>query len=146
MRSHTGCICLTFLHCAFSSVPSNRLSERMHSCIGCICLTFLQCAFSNVSSNCLAERMHSHTGSNCMAFPRCVFSHASSNYLCEKIQSHTSSICLTFLHCLSLSLEPFHSSCFYLNRAAQVFHPWPAYQKLVSSLKQFWFQTENKSR
>ena len=27
MHSHIGCICLTFLHCAFSNVYSNRLNE-----------------------------------------------------------------------------------------------------------------------
>ena len=52
MQSHTGCICLTFLHCAFFNVSPNRLPEWMQSHSGCICLTFLHCAFSNVSLNC----------------------------------------------------------------------------------------------
>ena len=47
--SHISCICLVFLHCAFSNVSSNCLPQKRHSRIGCICLTFLQCAFSNVS-------------------------------------------------------------------------------------------------
>ena len=40
------------LHCGFSSVSSNFLSQRMHSHIGCICLIFLHCVFSNDSSYC----------------------------------------------------------------------------------------------
>ena len=39
MQSHIGCICLTFLHCAFSNVSSKRLQKRMHIHIGCINLT-----------------------------------------------------------------------------------------------------------
>ena len=35
-HSHIGSICFTFLHCAFSNVSSNCLSEKMHSCIGLI--------------------------------------------------------------------------------------------------------------
>ena len=46
IHSHTGCICLTCLHCAFSNVSSNFLHEGMHSHIGCICLTFLHCALA----------------------------------------------------------------------------------------------------
>ena len=38
-------------------VPENR-----HSHIGCICVTFLHCAFSNVSSNCLQQKRHIHIG------------------------------------------------------------------------------------
>ncbi len=44
-QSHIGCICLAFLHCAFSNVSSMPLYQSMHSCIGCICLTFCHCAF-----------------------------------------------------------------------------------------------------
>ena len=40
---------LTFLHCAFLNVSSNRLPKKRQSYIGCICLAFLHCAFSNVS-------------------------------------------------------------------------------------------------
>ena len=40
------CICLTFLHCAFSNVSLNPLPQRMHSRIGCICFAFLHCVFS----------------------------------------------------------------------------------------------------
>ena len=46
MHSHTGCICLAFLHCVFSNVSANRLPEQMHSRIGCIYLAFLHCGFS----------------------------------------------------------------------------------------------------
>ena len=59
-QSHTGCICLTFLRCAFSNVSSKRLHKKMQSYIGCICLTFLHCVFSNVSSNGLHLRIHNH--------------------------------------------------------------------------------------
>ena len=38
MHSRIGCICLTFPHCVFSYVCSNRLHMRMHNHIGCICL------------------------------------------------------------------------------------------------------------
>ena len=59
MHSHTGCICLAFLHRAFSNVSSNGLPEKRQSHIGCICLAFLHCVFSNGSSNGLYEKMHS---------------------------------------------------------------------------------------
>ena len=57
MQIHTGCICLTFLHCAFSNVFSNWLPERMQNHTDCICLTFLHHVFSNESSDCLPDRM-----------------------------------------------------------------------------------------
>ena len=69
-----GFICLTFLHCAFSNVSSNRLPKKRHSHIGCICLSFLHCAFSNVSSNRLPNKRHSHIDCICLTFLRCVFS------------------------------------------------------------------------
>jgi len=50
---------------ASSNVYSTCLPERMYSHTGCICLAFLHCAFLNVSSNCLPERMHSHIGCIC---------------------------------------------------------------------------------
>ena len=56
MHNHTGCICLTFLHCVSSNVSSNCLPQKMHNHTGYICLTFLHCAFSNVSSICLHFR------------------------------------------------------------------------------------------
>ena len=65
-QSHTGHICLIFLHCVFSNVSSKRLHKRMQSHIGCICWTFLHYAFSNVSSNCVHEKMHSHIGCICL--------------------------------------------------------------------------------
>ena len=64
-QSHTGCISLIFLQCAFSNVPSNYLPERMHSYTGCICLAFPHYALSNVSSNYLPERRYIHTGCIC---------------------------------------------------------------------------------
>ena len=42
-QSHISCICLTFLHCAFSNVSANGLDGKRYSHIGCICLTFLLC-------------------------------------------------------------------------------------------------------
>ena len=54
MQSHIDCICMTFLHCAFSNVASNCLPDVRHSYIGYICLTFLRCAFSHGS--CLPAR------------------------------------------------------------------------------------------
>ena len=87
---------MTFLHCAFSNVPSNFLPERRQSHTGCTCLSFLQCVSSNVSSNCLHLRMHNHTGCICLLFLHCVFSNVSSNCLPEQMHSHTCRICLTF--------------------------------------------------
>ena len=49
MKIHTDCICWTFLHCALSSVSSDRLSKRTHSHIGSICLTSYLYQFSSVS-------------------------------------------------------------------------------------------------
>ena len=43
MHSRIGCICLAFLHCVFSNVPSNRLPEKRHNHIGCICLIYFHC-------------------------------------------------------------------------------------------------------
>ena len=60
MRSHTGNICLIYLHCVFSNEPLTRWPKWMHSYIGGSCLTFLHCGFSNESSNNLALRMHSY--------------------------------------------------------------------------------------
>ena len=86
---HLGCICLIFLHCAFSNVFSNCLNQRMHDHTGCICLTFPHCVFLNVSSKCLDQRMHSHCG----------FLNVSSKRLHKKMHNHTCCICLAFLHC-----------------------------------------------
>ena len=63
-QSHIGCICLAFLHCAFSNVFSKRLHKKMQSHIGCICLNFLHFAFSNMSSN-----PHSNQDHNFLNFP-----------------------------------------------------------------------------
>ena len=45
IHSRIRCICLIFLHCAFSNDPSNSVPEKRHNRIGCICLNFLHCAF-----------------------------------------------------------------------------------------------------
>ena len=45
MQSHTECISLTFLHCAFSNVFSNCLPGKRHIHTGCIYLTFRQSEF-----------------------------------------------------------------------------------------------------
>ena len=88
MHIHIGCICLTFLHCAFSNVASNYLHEKRHSHIVCICLTFLHCVFSNVSSKCLPEKRHSCIDCICVTFLHCGFSNVPSNCLHEKMHSH----------------------------------------------------------
>ena len=125
MHNHTDCICLTFLHCAFSNVPSKRQLERMHNHTGCICLTFLHCVFSNVSSNGLPERMHNRIGCICLSFLHCVFSNVSSKHLHKRMHNHTGCICLTFPHCafsnwidlFLLLLEILH--CFHLKHIDQ---------------------------
>ena len=66
MHTHTGCICLAFLHCALSNVHPKRLPKKMRSCIGCIYLAFLQCAYLNVSSNHLPYMLQSYTGCICL--------------------------------------------------------------------------------
>ena len=98
MQSHTDCICLAFLHCAFSNVSSDRLPEKMHSHIGCI---FLHCVFSNVFSKRLHERMQSHTDCICLTSPHCALSNVSSSRLYERMHNHTGCICWTFLQCVS---------------------------------------------
>ena len=75
MQSHRGCICSTFLHCAFSNVSSKRLHKMMQSHIGCICLTFLHCAFSKH----LYKKMNNHIGCICLTFLHCAISNVSSN-------------------------------------------------------------------
>ena len=95
---HIGCICLTFLHCAFSKFSSNCLTEKIHSHIGCIRLAFLHCAFSNVSSNCLPGKMHSHIDCICLTFLRCAFSNVSPKRLHKRMQNHICCICMVFLH------------------------------------------------
>ena len=94
MHSHIGCICLAFLHCAFSNVSSNGLPEKRHIHIGRTFFTFLHCAFSNVSSNFLPERMQSHIDCICLTFLHCAFSNVSSNGLLEQMHSHIGCICL----------------------------------------------------
>ena len=79
-QSHTGCICLIFLHCVFSYVFSTNLDQSMQSHTGCICLAFLHCVFSYVSSKNLDQSMQSHTGCICLILCHCfylfqVFSH-----------------------------------------------------------------------
>ena len=88
---HIGCICLTFLHCAFSKFSSNCLTEKIHSHIDCICLTFLRCAFEMSP-----EKMQSDIGHIYSTFLHCAFSNVSSNCLSEMMQNHIGCICLTF--------------------------------------------------
>ena len=109
-KSHIGCICLTFLHCAFSNVSSksldlkrqshivssNCLPEQMQSHIGCICLTFLYCSLSNVSSKSLDLKRQSHIGCICLTFLYCLLSNVSSKSLDLNRQSHIGCICLIF--------------------------------------------------
>merc|ERR1712020_671492 len=104
----------------------------MHSRIGCICLAFLHCAFSNVSSKHLHKRMHSHTGCICLSFLHRVFSNVSSNRLRDMMHTHIGCICLIFLCHLSLSLKP-DWLCFYYNLLVQNFDPFPAYKKRAVS-------------
>ena len=79
------CFYFTFLHCVFSNVSSNCLSEKMYSHIGCIYLTFLLCEFSNVPAKNLDQSMQSHIGYICLTFLHCAFSNVSSNCLAEKM-------------------------------------------------------------
>ena len=105
MQSHIGCICSTFLHCAFSNVSSNNLPERMRIHTGCICLTFLHCVFSNVFSKCLPEKRQNYTGCICLAFLHCVFSYVTSNPLLERMHNHM----------LAMKLTPWSNTCWLLS-------------------------------
>ena len=62
MHSHTGYICLTFLHCAFPNVYSKSLDQRRQSHTGCIFLAIRHRVFSKASSNRLPERRLIHIG------------------------------------------------------------------------------------
>ena len=98
IHSRICCICLTFLHCAFSNDPSNSVPEKRYSHIGCICFTFLHCAFSNVPSNSLPKKRHSRIG--CIGpFSTVHFLYVASNGHYKSIHSHIGCICFTFLHC-----------------------------------------------
>ena len=138
MQNHTGCTCLSFLHCEFYNVSSICLLQRMHNHIGCICSTFRHCEFYNVSSDGLPLRMHNHIGCICLVFLHCVFSNVPSNCLPERMLNHIGCICLTFLCHLSLSLES-HWLCFYLNLAVQDLGPFLACKKCAGSCN-FCFQ------
>ena len=105
MQSHTGYICLIFLHCVFSNAPSNCLPEKMHSLIGCICLIFRHCVFSDVSTNHLHVKMHNYTDCICSTCLQCGFSNGSTNCLHEKIYTHIGCTCLTFHFGQFLSLS-----------------------------------------
>ena len=95
----------------------------MKSHIGCICLTFLHCGFSYVSSNGMPEQMHNHTGCICLSFPHCAFSNVPSNGLCERTHSCTDCICSILCHFLSFSWRFPHSVC--SSRDFQEFLPFP---------------------
>ena len=62
----THCLRSCFHFCVFFRSLPKLCDRRMCNFIGCICLTFLHCAFSNVFSNCLPVRMQSHTGCICL--------------------------------------------------------------------------------
>ena len=104
LHSHTGFICLTFLHCVFSNASSNVLPERRHKPISCIYLTFLHCVFSNVSAKQCHRQLQSRIGCIFFTFLHCgvhnVFSNVSSNCLPQKKHNCIGCICLAFLHCV----------------------------------------------
>ena len=76
------------------------------SCIGCICLTFLHCAFPNVYSKSLDQRRQSHTGCIFLAIRHRVFSKASSNRLPERRLIHIGCIYLaSSTVCFQMSVQ-----------------------------------------
>ena len=112
---HIGCICFTFLQCAFSNVSSNGLPEIIHGYIGCACLIFLHCGFTNVSPNCLFERIHCHIACNCLTYLHSEFLSVNSKRLLNRMQSRIGYICLLVpthetSNCLSPWLHLFHFS------------------------------------
>ena len=96
MPNYSKCICLTFLHCAFSNVDSKSLDQSRQSHTGCICSTFLNGVFLSEPSKSLPERMQSHIGCICVWLLQCVFSNELSNGLIDRIHSHIGCICVTF--------------------------------------------------
>ena len=62
---YIGCICVPFLHCAFSNVSSIGLPDMRQSHTDCMCMIFVHCVFSNVPSNCPAEMRYIHIGCIC---------------------------------------------------------------------------------
>ena len=72
MHSHIGCICLTFLHCAFSNVSSNGLNEKMHSHIGYICLIWWHCQLFSSGLSHLNPSNQSHNFQDFAPLPMCV--------------------------------------------------------------------------
>ena len=107
-----------------SNVSSNSLPKWMQNHTGCTCLTFLHCAFSNESSSCLPERLQIYTDSISLIFFHYGFSYVTSHSLPEKMHIHIGCISLTFLHSLILFslLDLFHWPCF----VVQYFDPSPA--------------------
>ena len=96
---HTGCICLTFLHCVFSNASSKNLDQHRQINTGCICLTYLHCTFSIMSSNCLPENRHIHIWMHSFGFFQRVFLNGCSQHLHKKMRCRNDCICFTFLHC-----------------------------------------------
>ena len=120
MQNHTGCICSTFLRCAFANVSSIYLLRWMHNYTGCICWTFLHCVFSNESSKRLHNRMHNHTGCICLIFLRCAFSNESSKRLHKRMHNYTGCVCLIFPY---VHWQPSHWSSSARNYHFQDFVP-----------------------
>ena len=113
-------IFLTFLHCAFSNVSSNRLSEQMHIRISCIYSTFFHSGFSNVSSNCLPQKRNSRIC--CIpntTMTTCGFSNVSSYCLPQRgnsriENSHICCICLISPHYVFSNVSSNrHSDCIF---------------------------------
>ena len=96
---HTGCICLTFLHCVFSNASSKNLDQHRQINTGYICLTYLHCTFSIMSSNCLPENRHIHIWMHSFGFFQRVFLNGCSQHLHKKMRCRNDCICFTFLHC-----------------------------------------------
>ena len=99
MHNHTDCTCTTFLHYAFSNVPSNGLLERMHSHTDCIYLIFSTVYFQMSPQIACLRCCLVTLVTYFLAFLHCVFSNVSSKRLHKTKQSHIGWICLTFLHC-----------------------------------------------
>ena len=108
MHIHTGCICLTFLHCVSSNESSSCLHKKRHSYTGCICLAFRHCGFSNVASTRLHEKRQTYIAGICWSFHRCVFSNVFLNGLHNKRHSQIGCICGVQLHCQLFSYGFLH--------------------------------------
>ena len=109
MRNYIDYICLAFLQHVFFNVSSVGCHTMMHSHTGCICMAFLHCVLEHDQSSPFSQRMRNHNRDcTCLAFVRCLSLYASSNCLPGMMQNHIDDICLVSLHYVLLNVSASH--------------------------------------